>query len=217
MTDGLINLASMKTKINKNRLLLFIAALALLLIIWMVLDNSEEKIPTKIKARTEKSSKESVKKAKTKPKEKKSSSGVNISNSKYIDGLLPADVYGNMNSRGFKTEILPATGMGHLWISKMSQNNFYYEVTAWSEDDDKKVESIKATAICDSTDYISETVQFFQMVSTLPYDNAKPQRAARWVLENFDQNNATITISGVKFTLFSNSENTMNLLMENAG
>jgi hypothetical protein len=206
----------MKTKNKKNRMLLFIGALALVLILWMVLDNSKDKIPTKNKARAEESSKAAAKKGKTKPKEKKSGSDVNNSTSKYIAGLLPADVYGNMNSRGFKTEMLSATGMGHLWISKMSQNSFYYEVTAWSEDDDKKVESIKATAFCDSTDNISTTIQFFQMVSTLPYNNSKPQMAARWVLDNFDQNNATISIGGVKFTLFSNSKNSMNLLMENA-
>jgi hypothetical protein len=206
----------MKTMIKKNRTLLFIGALVLVLILWMILDNSKNEIPAKNKTQSEKSSKIAAKKAKTKPNDKKSSSVANNTNSKYIAGLLPADVYGNMNSRGFKTEILPAAGMGNLWISKMSQNNFYYEVTAWSEDDDKKVESIKATAFCDSTDNISATIQFFQMVSTLPYDNSKPQMAARWVLDNFDQNNATISIGGVKFTLFSNSKNTMNLLMENA-
>lgn len=206
----------MKTKIKKNRMLLFIGALALVLIIYMVLDDSKNKIPSKNKTNTEKKSNVDAKIAKTKSEEKKLSTVTEKSNSKYIDGLLPADVYGNMNFRGFKTEILPSTGMGHLWISKKSQDGFYYDVTAWSEDDDKKVESIKATASCDSIGYISFTLEFFQMVSTLPYENAEPQRAARWVLENFDQNNATITIGGVKFTLFSNSENTMNLLMENA-
>ena len=206
----------MKINIAKNKTLLIVGAIALVLIIWMVIDNSKKDAPTKNKTRTEKSSKESGKKAKIKLKEMKSNPAVSNTNSKYIKGLLPADVYGNMNMRGFKTEHAPATGMGYLWISKKSQSDFYYEVTAWSDDDDKKVQSIKATASCEFPNDISTTVQFFQMVSTLPYDNSQPQKAARWVFDNFEQNNATTTIGGVNFTLFSNSENTKMLLMENA-
>ena len=206
----------MKTNITKNKTLLIVGVIALVLITWVVIDNSKKDSPAKNKARSEKSSKATGKKTNIKPKVKKSDPAVKSTNSKYIKGLLPADVYGNMNRRGFKTEHMPATGMGHLWISRMSQSDFYYEVTAWSEDDDKKVQSIKATASCEFPNDISTTVQFFQMVSTLPYDNSQPQKAARWVFDNFGQNNATTTIGGVKFTLFSNSEYLMMFLMENA-
>jgi len=197
-------------------MLLFIGALAVVLIIYMVLDNSENKIPVKNKTQTAKRSKVAAKKGKTKPKEKKSGSVVNNTTSKYIAGLLPADVYGNMNSRGFKTKKLPETSLGHTWISEMSQADFDYEVIAWSEDDDQKVQTIKAIATCESPNNISTTVQFFQMVSTLPYDNSQPQRAAKWVFDNFDRNDASITISGVKFTLIAKSNNEKMLLMENA-
>ncbi len=206
----------MKINITKNKTLMIVGAIALVFIIWIVADNSNNETPAKNKAGSEKNSKEPAKKAKTEPVEKKSDPAAKSTNSKYINGLLPSDVYGNMNSRGFKTEHTPVSGMGYLWISKMSQADFEYEVTAWSEDDDKKVQSIKATASCASPNEISTTVQFFQMVSTLPYDNSQPQRAARWVLDNFEQNNATITIGGVRFTLFSNSEYSRMLLMEYA-
>jgi len=206
----------MKINFTKNRTLLLIGAVTLVLIIWMVADNSKKDAPTKNKARTEKSSKESGKKAKIKPKEKKSDPVVSITNSKYIKGLLPADVYGNMNMRGFKTEQFLETAMGHTWVSKKSKDDFDYEVIAWSEDDDKKVQTVKATAKCEPPNKIIDAVQFFQMVSTLPYDNSQPQRAARWALDNFEQNNATTTIGGVKFTLFSNSKSEKMLLMENA-
>ena len=206
----------MKTKIKKNRTLLLIGALALVLIIWMVLDNSKDKIPAKNKAGFEKSSKDSGKKAKIKPKENKAKPNVKNTSSKYIKGLLPADVYGNMNSRGFDTKNYSEMGMGHTWISKLTQADFNYEVTAWSEDDDKKVQTIKAIAICKPSNTIAESVQFFQMVSTLPYNNSQPQIAAKWVFDNFDKSEVSTTIGGVKFTLLSKTDYEKILLMENA-
>lgn len=206
----------MKTKIQKTRTLWIIGAAALVFIIWLVIDNSKEKSTPKNKARTEKSSKKVAKKAKIKSEEKKSNPVVNHTSSKYIKGLLPADVYGNMNSRGFKTALLPETGMGHTWVSKMSQPDFDYEVTAWSEDDEKKVQTIKASAFSKPPIKIVEAVQFFQMVSTLPYDHSQPQRAAKWVFDNFEKSEASTSIGGVKFTLVSNSEYEKVLLMENA-
>jgi len=150
------------------------------------------------------------------PKEKISNPDVGNAKPNYIKGLLPGDVYGNMNMRGFKTEQFLETGMGHSWISKKSKNDFDYEVSAWSEDDDKKVQTVKATAICNPPNEIYTTVEFFQMVSTLPYDNSQPQTAAGWVSDNFYESKAITTIGGVKFTLFSKSEYEKIFIMESA-
>ena len=206
----------MKTNLTKNKTLMIVGGLALILIIWVFIGNSKKETTAENKARIGKSADKATKKGKIKPKEKKANPDVSNTQSKYIKGLLPADVYGNMNMRGFKTEQFSETGMGHTWVSKKSKDDFDYEVTAWSEDDDKKVQTVKATAICKPPDEIFMTVEFFQMVSTLPYDNSKPQYAAKWVFDNFDKPEASTTIGGVKFTLFSNSEYSMMLLMENA-
>ena len=205
----------MKTNITKNKTLLIIGTVALVLIIWIVTDNSKKDAAAKNKTRTEISAEKVAKKGEIKPKEKKSNPVVN-NNSKYIKGLLPADVYGNMNMRGFKTEQFLETGMGHTWISKLSKDGFDYEVAAWSENDRKKVQTVKASVICNPPNNILETIPIFQMVSTLPYDNAQPQAAANWVFDNFEENGASTSIGGVKFTIIAKTDYSRMLLMENA-
>lgn len=222
MPFGLITLAFMKINLTKNRTLLIVGSLALVIIIWMLIGDSIKNSPLNNKTQSEKSLAKPIKKVKIntsempEPKEKAANPAINNTPSKYIKGLLPSDVYGNMNMRGFKTERFLESGMGYTWVSKKSRDDFDYEVTAWSEDDDKKVQTVKATAICNPPNEIYTTVEFFQMVSTLPYDNSKPQTAAGWVSDNFYESKATTTIGGVKFTLFSKSEYEKIFLMESA-
>ena len=206
----------MKIDIKKNRTLLIVGALAIGIIIWMLTDNSKNESQIGNKANTEKSSKVDVKKTKAEPKEKKTNPVVSNASSKYIKGLLPSDVYRNMNMRGFKTEQFLETGMGHTWISKLSKDGFDYEVAAWSENDSNKVQTVKASVICDPPCNILETIPIFQMVATLPYDNSQPLIAANWVFANFEENGASTSIGGVKFTIIAKTDYSWMLVMENA-
>ena len=79
----------------------------------------------------------------------------------------------------------------------------------------KNVVSISATAMIDINEKdIVATKQFFQFISTLPYDNANPKLAASWVDKNFNNNKATTTIGGVTFTMLAPTQFVRMLLVE---
>lgn len=131
-----------------------------------------------------------------------------------IPGLSPTDVYLNLEKEGFKTERTLDSENGNLWISKRSANGIKYKVDMFSYST-KNVVSISATAMIDVNEKdIVATKQFFQFISTLPYDNANPKLAASWVDKNFNNNKATTTIGGVTFTMLAPTQFVRMLLVE---
>lgn len=131
-----------------------------------------------------------------------------------IPGLSPTDVYLNLEKEGFKTERTLDSENGNLWISKRSANGIKYKVDMFSYST-KNVVSISATAMIDVNEKdIVASKQFFQFISTLPYDNANPKLAASWVDKNFNNNKATTTIGGVTFTMLAPTQFVRMLLVE---
>jgi hypothetical protein len=125
--------------------------------------------------------------------------------SKYITGLSPVDVYLNMEKQGFKTEKQLGGEYGNSWTSKHSSAGIDYTVDVFSSNIDN-VESVRATAIIDVVNKkIIATQQFFQFVSSLPYENAKPEEATKWVANNFNEDKASTIIGDVKFTIYAPS------------
>ena len=61
---------------------------------------------------------------------------------------------------------------------------------------------------------IVATKQFFQLVSTLPYENANPKQASSWVDKNFNNDKATTQIGGVTFTMIAPTQYVRMLLIE---
>ena len=131
-----------------------------------------------------------------------------------IPGLSPTDVYLNLEKEGFKTERTLDSENGNLWISKRSANGIKYKVDMFSYST-KNVVSIISTAMIDVNEKdIVASKQFFQFISTLPYDNANPKLAASWVDKNFNNNKATTTIGGVTFTMLAPTQFVRMLLVE---
>ena len=131
-----------------------------------------------------------------------------------IPGLSPSDVYVNLEKEGFKTEKTFDSENGNLWSSTRSANGIKYKVDMFSYST-KNVVSISATAMIDVNEKdIIATKQFFQFISTLPYDNANPKLAASWVDKNFNNNKATTTIGGVTFTMLAPTQFVRMLLVE---
>lgn len=131
-----------------------------------------------------------------------------------IPGLSPSDVYVNLEQEGFKTEKTFDSENGNLWSSTRSANGIKYKVDMFSYST-KNVVSISATAMIDVNEKdIVATKQFFQFISTLPYDNANPKLAASWVDKNFNNNKATTTIGGVTFTMLAPTQFVRMLLVE---
>jgi hypothetical protein len=117
-----------------------------------------------------------------------------------IPGLKPVDVYLSMEKQGFKTETIYGDQM-HSWISKQSIPGIDYEVSMSGPDMDN-VHNVRATAMIDpSQKEIAAAKQFFKYVSSIPYDGANPEKAIQWLEENYNNNDASITISNVKYTI----------------
>jgi len=124
---------------------------------------------------------------------------------KYIKGLAPVDVYLNMEKQGFTTDKKFSGEYGNSWTSSKSYAGIDYKVVTYSSNTNN-VESISATAMIDVTQKkIIAAQQFFLFVSSLPYDNADPQKAGRWIEANYDNDKASTIIGDAKFTMYAPS------------
>lgn len=133
---------------------------------------------------------------------------------RYIPRLSPTDVYLNLEQRGFKTEKSFNSEFGNLWTSTHSVVGIDYRVEVFSYNIENVV-SIEATAMVDANEKdIVATKQFFQLVSTLPYENANPKQASSWVDKNFNNDKATTQIGGVTFTMIAPTQYVRMLLIE---
>lgn len=125
--------------------------------------------------------------------------------SKYINGLAPVDVYLNMEKQGFKTEKQLSGEYGNSWTSTKSYAGIDYRVETYSSNINN-VESVQGTAMIDVTQKeIIAAQQFFIFLSSLPYDNADPQKAGQWIKDNYNKDKATTTIGDAKFTMYAPS------------
>lgn len=120
-----------------------------------------------------------------------------------IPGMMPVDIYQNFEEQGFTTQENLGTEYGNTWISKLEENGITYNTTVYSMDAGS-VETIRASAtVAPGQKDIQATKQFFQYTATLPYDNAKPEEAAKWVSEHFNQDGDSVVINGVMFKIFA--------------
>ncbi len=140
----------------------------------------------------------------------------NGQNSKrHINGIMPVDVYLNMEGRGFLTKKnLLGAEEGNLWINEKNQAGIDYRVETYSHSPND-IENIRATAMVDPVaKKIVATVPFFEYVASLPYDKSEPQKAAAWIRNNINKNKATTLIGGVRFTIMVPSKWYRMLIME---
>ena len=133
---------------------------------------------------------------------------------RYIPGLSPTDVYLSLEQRGFNTKKTFNPQHGNLWTSTHSVIGIDFKVDVFSYNTEN-VASVSATAMVDGNEKtIGATKQFFQFVSTVPYENANPELAAKWVDENFNNDKATIQIGNVTFMMMAPTQYVRSLLIE---
>lgn len=133
-----------------------------------------------------------------------------------IPGLMPVDVYLNMEKQGFKTTKTFSAEYGNLWESKYDDNEINYSVSTFSKDT-SSVESVKATAtLVNMNKSILASKQFFIFVSSVPYEGSNPNQIGKWIEDNFNMDKATMTISKVKFTIYVPTKSARILTIERA-
>jgi hypothetical protein len=129
-----------------------------------------------------------------------------VKDNKAISGLMPVDVYLNMEKQGFTTTKSFSGEYGNTWESKYTNGGIEYIVSVFSTKSDT-VESITATArLLDLNKNISETKQFLKYVCSVPYENSNPSQVASWIDTNFSSDKVGTSIGGVKFEIFSPSK-----------
>jgi hypothetical protein len=123
---------------------------------------------------------------------------------RFIPGIEPVDVYGNLENEGFTTQRnIRSSDRGSSWISEKTVAGLEYEVVTFSPDV-SRVESVEATAYIDAAQKDpGSTLPFFLYISSLPYDGANPAEISAWIQENFDNDNASHVISDVRFTIYA--------------
>lgn len=139
------------------------------------------------------------------------------SSESFIEGLKPVDVYMNMDNIGFKTDKDLGSGYGNLWTSTMSSNGINYRVEAFSTNTSNVI-SVRGTAMVQnpSLKNIKNEQQFFIFLSSLPYNGSNSIEFANWLKDNYNVNEASITIGDAKFTLYAPSDYVRMLNIEKA-
>ena len=130
-----------------------------------------------------------------------------------IKGLMPVDVYLNMEKQGFSTKKTFNSEYGNSWDNVKNENGISYSVNTFSMDMNS-VESIKATAIVSPPKKIEATKDFFKFVSSIPYDNSEPQKVINWLDSNFNNDKSSIIIGTAEFTIYNPSKLTRMLTIK---
>jgi hypothetical protein len=139
------------------------------------------------------------------------------SNSNSIPGLQPVDVYLNLEKIDFVTEKNISSEYGNSWICKGSDIGIEYTVDMYSQDI-VSLENIRATASLTELQYvdISSTKQFFKYIASVPYDNSNPSQVSAWIDHNFNNDNSSIIVSDVVFTMQVPSNFSRTMIIEKA-
>ncbi len=125
-------------------------------------------------------------------------------NTKTIQGIQPVDVYGNFEKRGFLVD-KKITAEGSIFTNTFTENGIDYSVETYCEDGVTNVTSITLNAIRMYPQYntVVDMKDFLKYGCTIPYDGADIPKVKDFIENNYFRDKATITISGVKFTIYS--------------
>jgi hypothetical protein len=133
----------------------------------------------------------------------------------YIPGVMPVDVYLNLEDEGFTTERkFRDSESGHSWTSQYAVPGLEYEVVTFSRDINR-VESVSAYIMIDPAQKRPEAAQMFLLyLATLPYEGADPEAAQEWIRENFNTHQAETVIGGVSFRMLAASDMVRGIVIE---
>lgn len=127
-------------------------------------------------------------------------STANADENRYIEGLAPVVVYGNLKEKGFKLH-RSFNEFGYGWECEKKEGGIHYHAQVFSEKDKKKVESVKFTAMVeDVTADIMDAKPFFEYMATIPYHNADIEKVRKWINESYNKSDSLI-VGNIVFAL----------------
>ncbi|MGR3790053.1 hypothetical protein ACUXZJ_11435 [Flavobacterium sp. TN-1] len=141
-------------------------------------------------------------KGKSKREETQEESEINV-NDKAIKGLMPVDIYMNLEKKGYQITKNHSAEYGNIINCKNSDSGIDYIVDVYGDNENPVLE-VRATASLngmDSEKKIIAVKPFIKYISSIPYEGSNPSKISDWLEKNFDNNGASIIVSDVKFTL----------------
>jgi hypothetical protein len=124
-----------------------------------------------------------------------------------IPGLMPVDVYGNLERQGFDCVGPDSVGPDQLWTCTSREGTNEQMVEIWGPDAGsvRYVEAVVLTSDANMTPILAG--ELFPHVATIPYEGAQPLRAQAWAREHAgtasEAGDASTTIGGAKFTIYA--------------
>ena len=120
-----------------------------------------------------------------------------------LPGLVAADVYGGLTSRGFTLSGPWRSAVGFVaWELRRKGTDAEHRVEIYGSTA-SAIHTVKATSIPSAADAAGSATaaEFLGSVAGLPYRDAEPARAREWVAANISAGPAMTTIGGARFEL----------------
>lgn len=129
-----------------------------------------------------------------------------------IPDLIAADVYPNLDSRGFTiNKSIKNEGTDiHCYLS-LPDVKYDVIITGCSPNE---LITVETTAIDYSGNNLEKVKSFLGFMATLPYKDSKPEEARAWVEKNINKDGAETTIGGVTFSIHFKSKHSKFMRME---
>jgi hypothetical protein len=120
-----------------------------------------------------------------------------------IPGLLPVDVYGNLEYEGLTCEGPNSIGADEVWWTCEGSDLSAEYMVEIRGPDSSNVRLVEATVLSFDPSATEETAaDFLGFVATVPYKGSNPEEARLWVEENADTTRPVSTeIGGVEYVL----------------
>jgi hypothetical protein len=126
-------------------------------------------------------------------------------NTQYIGGLNPVDVYLNLKERGFSVDTDYDVTNGTMWTCKYNAKGLDFTVTIFSPHDVDKAQSVRLNIMADPYANLNAGKEIAAFVATIPYDSADRDKARQFVEDNYNKDKASIVIGDACFTMYAPS------------
>lgn len=132
------------------------------------------------------------------------SDAANLKAETVIPGVMPVDVYLNLEQRGFTTRRDHSTG-NMVCYSKRDFRDHFVNAETYCVGF-AKIHRVVMTVINPSSRGTSEKAStHLEFLATLPYQGSVPDEAVKWVRANIDKKLASTTIGTVRFEIIGNA------------
>ncbi len=116
-----------------------------------------------------------------------------------IPGLIAADIYVDLQNKGFKIEKQIKNDYTSIYCeSRSTSENLNVVISGCSPDE---IVAIEASAVDYTGNKEENITNFLAYVATLHYQGSEPEKAKTWVKENININGAKTVIGSVTFLI----------------